>query len=64
MREIIVSFGLLLFIEGVLYALFPSKMRNMLEKLKLMKDPQLRFGGFIFALVGFLIIWYMKVLWE
>ena len=62
MREIIVAFGLFLFIEGALYALFPSKMRNMLEKLKLMKDPQLRFGGFIFALVGFLIIWYMKVL--
>ena len=62
MREIIVAFGLFLFIEGVLYALFPSKMRNMLEKLKLMKDAQLRFGGSIFVLVGFLIIWYMKVL--
>ena len=62
MREIIVAFGLFLFIEGSLYALFPSKMRNMLEKLKLMKDAQLRFGGAIFVLVGFLIIWYMKVL--
>ena len=62
MREIIVAIGLFLFIEGALYALFPSKMRNMLEKLKLMKDAQLRFGGIIFALVGFLIIWYMNVL--
>ena len=62
MREIIVAFGLFLFIEGALYALFPSKMRNMLEKLKLMKDSQLRFGGIVFVLVGFLIIWYMKVL--
>ena len=62
MREIIVAFGLFLFIEGVLYALFPSKMRNMLEKLKLVKDAQLRFGGIMFALIGFLIIWYMKVL--
>ena len=62
MKEIIVAFGLFLFIEGTLYALFPSKMRNMLEKLKLMKDAQLRFGGIIFALAGFLIIWYMKVL--
>ena len=62
MREIIVALGLFLFIEGALYALFPSKMRNMLEKLKLMKDAQLRFGGIIFALVGFLIIWYMKIL--
>ena len=62
MREIIVAFGLFLFIEGTLYALFPSKMRNMLEKLKLMKDAQLRFGGIIFALAGFLIIWYVKIL--
>ena len=62
MREIIVAFGLFLFIEGVLYALFPSKMRNMLEKLKLVKDAQLRFGGIMFALIGFLIIWYMKIL--
>ena len=62
MKEIIVAFGLFLFIEGALYALFPSKMRNMLEKLKLMKDAQLRFGGIIFALAGFLIVWYMKIL--
>ena len=62
MREIIVAFGLFLFIEGALYALFPSKMRNMLEKLKLVTDAQLRFGGIMFALIGFLIIWYMKVL--
>ena len=62
MREIIVAFGLFLFIEGALYALFPSKMKNMLEKLKTMKDTQLRLGGIIFTLVGFLIIWYMKVL--
>ena len=62
MREIIVAFGLFLFIEGALYALFPSKMKNMLEKLKLIKDAQLRFGGIVFALVGFLIIWYMEVL--
>ena len=62
MKEIIVAFGLFLFIEGALYALFPSKMRNMLEKLKLIKDSKLRIGGIIFALVGFSIIWYMKVL--
>ena len=62
MREIIVAFGLFLFIEGALYALFPSKMRNMLENLKLIKDSQLRFGGIMFAIVGFLIIWYMKIL--
>ena len=33
MNELIIAFGLFLFIEGGLYALFPSKMKNMLKKL-------------------------------
>ena len=33
MKELIIAFGLFLFIEGILYALFPSKMKNMLLKL-------------------------------
>ena len=61
MRELIIAFGLLLFIEGVLYALFPSKMKNMLKKLDTVVDKQLRIGGLIFALIGFIIIWYLKV---
>ena len=60
MRELIIAFGLFLFIEGILYALFPSKMKNMLKKLDTIKDNQLRTGGLIFAIIGFLIIWYLK----
>ncbi len=60
MKELIIAFGLFLFIEGILYALFPSKMKNMLKKLELIKDSQLRTGGLIFALVGFIIIYYAK----
>ena len=60
MRELIIAFGLFLFIEGVLYALFPSKMKNMLKKLALVSDRQLRIGGLSFALIGFAIIWYLK----
>jgi len=60
MDDLIVAFGLFLFIEGILYALFPSKMKSMLEKLKMIKDKQLRSGGIIFALMGFLIIWFIK----
>ena len=60
MKELIIAFGLFLFIEGVLYALFPSKMKNMLKKLELIKDSQLRTGGLIFALIGFIIIYYAK----
>ena len=60
MNELIIAFGLFLFIEGILYALFPSKMKNMLKKMELIKDNQLRVGGLLFAVIGFFIIWYTK----
>ena len=60
MKELIIAFGLFLFIEGVLYALFPSKMKNMLKKLDAVADKQLRTGGLVFAIIGFIIIWYSK----
>ena len=60
MRELIIAFGLFFFIEGILYVLFPSKMKNMLKKMEMIKDTQLRTGGLIFALIGFIIIWYIK----
>tara|TARA_B100000035_G_scaffold240043_1_gene208404 strand:+ start:127 stop:312 length:186 start_codon:yes stop_codon:yes gene_type:complete len=60
MRELIIAFGLFLFIEGILYAIFPSKMKNMIKKLELIKDSQLRTGGLIFAVIGFMIIYYIK----
>ena len=60
MNEMIIAFGLFLFIEGALYAIFPSKMKNMIMKLSEIKDNQLRFGGLIFLVIGFLIIWYFK----
>jgi uncharacterized protein YjeT (DUF2065 family) len=60
MQELIIAFGLFLFIEGILYALFPSKMKNMLKKVEMIKDSQLRSSGLIFAVIGFVIIWYIK----
>ena len=60
MKELIIAFGLFLFIEGILYALFPSKMKNMLLKLNDINNNQLRIGGLIFAILGFIVIWYFK----
>ena len=60
MRELIIALGLFFFIEGILYALFPSKMKNMLEKINTINESQLRIGGLVFMVIGFLIIWYMK----
>ena len=60
MKELIIALGLFFFIEGILYALFPSKMKNMLKTIEKMEVNQLRTGGFIFALIGFAIVWYYK----
>ena len=60
MRELVIAIGLFLFIEGILYALFPAKMKSMLKKLELVKDSQLRSGGLIFAVIGFIIVYYVK----
>ena len=60
MKELIIAFGLFLFIEGVLYAIYPSKMKSMLKKLEMIKVNQLRTFGLIFTIIGFLIIYYTK----
>ena len=60
MKELIIAFGLFMFIEGILYAIFPSKMKSMLKKLEFIKDNQLRIGGLIFAIIGFILVYYMK----
>ena len=58
MKELIIAFGLFLFIEGILYAIFPSKMKNMIKKLELISDSQLRTSGLIFMIIGFIIIYF------
>ena len=60
MKELIIAIGLLLFIEGMLYALFPEKMKNMLKIIEKLPVGQLRVSGLFFALIGFAIVWYFK----
>ena len=60
MNELVIAFGLFLFIEGILYAIFPAKMKNMLRKIEILKESQLRTAGLIFAIIGFIIIYYIK----
>jgi len=60
MKELFIAFGLFLFIEGILYALFPSKMKSMLKKLDLLNNNHMRIGGLVFAILGFIIIYISK----
>tara|TARA_B100000945_G_scaffold194344_1_gene156093 strand:+ start:273 stop:461 length:189 start_codon:yes stop_codon:yes gene_type:complete len=60
MNEFIIAIGLLLFIEGLLCALFPSKIKNMSKIIEKMPPNNLRTIGIVFAIIGFFIIWYIK----
>jgi len=60
LKEFIIAIGLVLFIEGLLCALFPSKIKNMSKLIEAMPVNNLRTIGVIFTIIGFLIIWYIK----
>ena len=51
------ALGLLLIIEGLLYALFPNRMKNMIRSIIEMNNDTLKWGGLASAIVGFLMLW-------
>ena len=60
MKELGIAIGLLLVIEGLLYAGFPNGMKKMLNAMKDMPETKLRSSGLIFAVIGFILVWYIK----
>ena len=60
MKELVTAIGLLFFIEGLFIAIFPSKIKSMLELIKNTPENRLRTFGVVFLTIGFLIIWYIK----
>ena len=60
MSDLITAIGLLFFIEGLIIALFPSKIKNMLKVIEKTPENKLRISGVFFLIIGFIIIWYIK----
>ena len=60
MSEIVIAIGLILFAEGLFLAIFPSRIKSILELIKNTPENKLRFTGMVFLIIGFLIIWYIK----
>ena len=59
-KEFIIAIGLILFVEGLICALFPSKIKNMSKLIEAMPVNNLRILGVVFTIIGFIIIWYIK----
>tara|TARA_B100000963_G_scaffold344957_1_gene348352 strand:+ start:3873 stop:4058 length:186 start_codon:yes stop_codon:yes gene_type:complete len=60
MSELLIAIGLIFFIEGFLIAIFPSRIKRMLELIKNTSEKKLRSIGIVFLITGFIIIWYIK----
>jgi len=58
--DLIVAIGLVLVIEGVLYALFPEAMQRMMAMAIAQPGRVLRIAGLIAALVGFVVVWAVR----
>ena len=60
MKDLISALGLLLFIEGLFFAIFPTRIKNMLKAVEKIPETKLRSVGVFFLILGFLIVWYIK----
>ena len=49
--------GLLLINEGLLYPVFPTRMKSMIQKMLEMNNDTLKWGGLMSAILGFLMLW-------
>jgi uncharacterized protein YjeT (DUF2065 family) len=60
MSDLAVALGLVLVIEGLLWALAPQVGRFLLETAAATPEPQLKRAGWIAVAVGALIVWLIR----
>lgn len=60
MQDLIVALGLVLVIEGVLYALAPAQLKDYMRKAQEIPDHSLRVGGIAAMVLGVVIVWLVR----
>jgi uncharacterized protein YjeT (DUF2065 family) len=60
MRDLWTGLGLVLVIEGVLYALFPEAMKRVAARAMLVSPQILRASGLLAAGAGVVIVWLLR----
>ena len=58
--DIVTVFALVLVFEGVVYALFPSQMKNFMGRMMDMPTSILRNSGLVAAVAGVLLVWLIR----
>jgi len=60
MEDFVTAVGLVLVLEGALYALFPEGMQRMMQQALAMSPSFLRKTGLVVAVTGFFVVWLMR----
>jgi uncharacterized protein YjeT (DUF2065 family) len=60
MPDLLVALGLVLVIEGVLYAAFPTGMKRTLAQVLELPDGTLRGVGLVAAIIGLVLVWIVR----
>lgn len=60
MSDLLIALGLVLAVEGTLYALFPGAMQTMMRRALELPAEQLRFGGLFALVAGVVIVWLVR----
>lgn len=60
MQDFVVALGLVLAIEGLLYAAAPAAMRRAIVNVLETPDSLLRIGGLAAAVVGVALVWAVR----
>jgi len=60
MSDLWTALGLVLVLEGVMYALFPEQMIEMLRKMPEIPPAMLRVAGLTAIVIGWLVVWLVR----
>lgn len=60
MEDVLLAVGLVLALEGALYALFPDGVRRALAMAVALPPDQLRIAGLVAALLGVGLVWLVR----
>lgn len=60
MGMLFTAIGLALFIEGLIYAGFPSLVKKMASQIEVTPERLLRLSGFVAMIVGLIVVWLTR----
>jgi len=60
MDDLVIALGLVLVLEGAMYALFPQQMIDMIKRLPEMSPSVIRVAGLTAVVLGWLIVKFMR----